>query len=766
MKNLRVVANILILLGIVLSTYFLNASLTPDGYTGRVLWFTYDVHSPRNPAIVIGVLVLALLIINWTAVVRSRHKLRIISMAIATMAILATVFFYLSFKRHNRMPWERPNILIIDVDTLRADFVSAYGAGLAKTPNIDSLAEDGWLFEKAYSHIPITMPSHSSLFSGRMPHEIWVLNNTDDFNYPEPTLAEILKSEGYTTGAVVSLGVLRARHKLNRGFDYYNDTFPRNGRWYNYGEVVTDRGISWLEKNAGKEKPFFLWLHFQDPHEPYCPPTPEYSDDTEVLLNGEPVATGNLDSAEFISAPLRLEPGSNKVLIRKLRGKEHKQLYFTSIYFAGIDDNKLPDDWQDLLRRHTNRDRGRMLRKLQEPRFLTNFNGFEFSGLSFSEGAGWSKPIARAARPRREVMNSGAEMVIVNNGVEAKEVTLRLKGGVNKGTSTVWRDYAAEVEYNDAQVGRLLDYLKQSDLMDNTIIVFMSDHGEELNENGVVGHIHDLYTQDLHIPLIIRDPDSERKGVRTDRLARIIDIAPTILDMAGLHKPAYMEGRTLLEHILRNRSKPRKLYAETFREEARHDRVGILEDNYLLILSPNLERLRQLELFDLSRDENQWINLALSGSGGRLNRMANNARAYWQSMNLVRSDEEIDDDRREMLSDLGYIQGGSPTDSDTSAERGEPDAGAVERALQVLNAFKGWEISTKTLEPRRSGGDGPFYLYAEVELKAEPGSLKWAMMALRDYIGWAVLPLLEPFPVHLRVFNGGKMIFDKIIAEN
>jgi len=766
MKSARVVINILILLGILLSTYFLHLSLTPDGYTGRFLWFTYAVHTPRNPAIVIGILVLALVAINWKAFIKTRRIMQIIGMSVLTLAILAGVFFFLSYKRHNRLPWDRPNVLIVDVDTLRADHVSAYGAGHAKTPNIDSLAEDGWLFEKAYSHIPITMPSHSSLFSGRLPHEVWVFNNTDDFNYSNQTLAEILKAEGYNTGAAVSLGVLRARHKLNRGFDYYNDNFPRDGRWYNNAEIITNRGIEWLEKNSGAERPFFLWLHYQDPHEPYCPPTPEYPDDVEILLNGERVAAGRLDSAAFVDAGLNLKPGRNEIVIRSL-DPEIIHLYFTSIYLDGLEESELPPDWQELLRRHTNRDRFRKLRQLQEPRFLTDFNGFEFAGLAFEEGEGWQSPDDDASRLRRSAEGLECSMTINNKRSSAREVTLRIKGGMRKEIESVWRDYAAEAEYNDREIGRLLDYLKQKGLMDNTIIVFMSDHGEELSEHGMVGHINYLYTQSIQVPLIIRDPDSDHKALRVDRLARIVDIAPTILDMVGLHKPTYMQGRTLLEYILRNRSDERTLYAETFRNEAPHDRVGILEGDWLLIYNPDVERLRQLELYNLADDQIQWINLALSSRAGVLNSMANRARAYWQSMQLIRDqdtdDEDIDDERQEMLRDLGYVQSSAATE-DTSAQRGTPSEELIREVRSEILRFAEVRIGDLKTEVRQTGGDGPAYIYAEVDLRTDEDDLLWPMVALQGHFKLHVLPLAESFPIHLRVNVGGRTVYERVLA--
>lgn len=765
MKIARTVINILILLGIVLSTYFLHLSLTPEGYTGRILWFTYDVHSPRNPLILLGLLVLALVIVNWRQLLTMRYKLRLLGMSVAVVIILAGVFFFLTYKRHNRLPWERPNVLVIVVDTLRADHVSAYNKNNARTPNIDALAEEGWLFERAYSHIPITMPSHASLFTGRLPHDVWVLNNNDEFNFPQQTLAEILNEEGYKTAAVVSLGVLKAKFNLDRGFDYYNDKLPRNGQWYNRADVVTDRGIKWLDSNLQEEDRFFLWLHYSDPHEPYNPPgSPP---DTSVALNGESVIEGSLESSAFVEARLILNPGRNEVVISRLGDNDKMRLYFTSVYFPGMEKSELPENWTMEVQGLKRAGLARRVRSLQEGRFLTDFNGLEFAGMRFAEGDGWSKPITESTRPRREVSGTWCSMYIENASNEPKEVILRLKGGVNKDISSVREDYKDEVEFADKEIGRFIEHLKIRDLMDNTIIVLLSDHGEELNEHGMIGHIHYLYTQSLQVPLIIRDPDTDHRGEHLTRLARLCDVAPTILDMVGLHKPTYMQGKTLLEYVLRNRSDERVLEAETFRSNARQDRAGILDGDWLTIYNPDLERLRQIELFNLEEDDIQWRNLSLADKRpGQMNTRAKQVSDFWESMDLVRvegrendssSVEDLED--QEMLGDLGYMQHGRPI---LKLDRGVPSDALIAKINQEISAFSP-EIRL-TIEARQSTGNGPHYLYAEIYLPVN--TVRDTIMALQDEVLKKILPEAEDFPLHMRILAGQEIIYDQVLADD
>ncbi len=172
-----------------------------------------------------------------------------------------------------------PNLVIITIDTLRADHLECYGYKSIKTPRINALAADGILVENAYSPIPLTLPSHASLFTGTYP----LFHGVRDFSgftlsKERITLATMLKSTGYSTGAVVGAAVLEARWGINQGFDSYYDNFPPSlqQNWQpvveRRGDEVVQESLRWLEKN--RREPFFLWIHLFDPHDPYTPPPP------------------------------------------------------------------------------------------------------------------------------------------------------------------------------------------------------------------------------------------------------------------------------------------------------------------------------------------------------------------------------------------------------------------------------------------------------------------------------------------------------------
>lgn len=165
----------------------------------------------------------------------------------------------------------RPSILLITLDTTRADHIGAYGDKAARTPNLDALAAAGVLFERAVASAPITLPAHVSLFTGAYPFAHGVRGNgAFTLAAGVPTLATVLHDAGYRTGAFVSAFVLDRRYGLARGFDVYDDRFEIERR----GEATTAAAEAWLSAGARSDRPFFLWLHLYDPHDPYDPPPP------------------------------------------------------------------------------------------------------------------------------------------------------------------------------------------------------------------------------------------------------------------------------------------------------------------------------------------------------------------------------------------------------------------------------------------------------------------------------------------------------------
>jgi choline-sulfatase len=174
---------------------------------------------------------------------------------------------------HDRAP--ALNLLIVTIDTLRADRVGAYGYKAGRTPNIDALAAKGARFTHAYSSAPITLTSHATLMTGRYPPGHGARHNGMRLDASTPTIADTLARAGFNTAAFVGAFPLDHRFGLDKGFRVYGDRMPRSpqGRLASErpGRQVVDEAISWLNANRGSR--FFLWVHLFEPHAPYGDPS-------------------------------------------------------------------------------------------------------------------------------------------------------------------------------------------------------------------------------------------------------------------------------------------------------------------------------------------------------------------------------------------------------------------------------------------------------------------------------------------------------------
>ncbi|HYK41257.1 MAG TPA: sulfatase-like hydrolase/transferase, partial [Thermoanaerobaculia bacterium] len=166
-----------------------------------------------------------------------------------------------------------PPVVLISVDTLRADHLPAYGYRGVATPNLDALRRDSVMFENAYSHVPLTLASHATIFTGRLPADNGIRDNYGYSLSPNvPTLAAFLKRRGYATGGAVSAAVLSKGSGLDQGFDFYDDDVHQEGREEREGSRTEKALESWTE--ARRSGTFFAFLHLFEPHTPYEPPEP------------------------------------------------------------------------------------------------------------------------------------------------------------------------------------------------------------------------------------------------------------------------------------------------------------------------------------------------------------------------------------------------------------------------------------------------------------------------------------------------------------
>ena len=225
-----------------------------------------------------------------------------VGLAAAVIAVAGAVYIVTrSTGRKTVLRDDRLNVLLVTLDTTRADRLGCYGYSRGKTPNLDALAAAGVLFQNVYAQVPLTLPSHCSIMTGTTPLSHGVHNNGSYVLAPgRTTLAEMLKARGYLTAAFVASFSIDSRFGLDQGFDLYDDNFlpglpmkPVNSE--RRADAVAALFTAWLDGLAGE--PFFAWVHFFDPHLPYRPPAPydaEFSSnpyDGEIAFMDEAVGT-------------------------------------------------------------------------------------------------------------------------------------------------------------------------------------------------------------------------------------------------------------------------------------------------------------------------------------------------------------------------------------------------------------------------------------------------------------------------------------------
>ena len=402
------------------------------------------------------------------------------------------------------------NVLLFTLDTTRADHIGCYGYPQIQTPNIDALAAEGVLFQNATAQCPLTLPSHSSMFTGSYPFFHGVRDNGGFYLEQESvTLAEVLRQGGWSTSAFIGAFVLDSRWGVDQGFDYYYDNFDfakykkisldsvqREG-----GEVIK-AFFEWFEKDHPDK--FFSWIHLYDPHTPYEPPEP----------------------------------------------------------------------------------------------YKTEYGVREY-GL-----------------------------------------------------------YDGEIAYTDSLVGRVLQSLREKDLLEKTVVIVVGDHGESLGEHHESSHGFFIYDATVAVPLIIRIPSAELKGKTVASQVRNIDLMPTICDLLGLPTPGDVQGTSLLPLIAGRTPGPeREAYSESYYPRYHYgwsELKSIRTAGYKFIRAP------RPELYDLTLDPREQDNI--------FGREKSLAEKYVRNLEKLenklsrkgieeKGPQQLDDDSREKLMALGYIGG-------------------------------------------------------------------------------------------------------------
>ena len=504
--------------------------------------------------------------------------------------------------------------ILITLDTQRADYISAYNRAGASTPNIDSLAGEGVLFRNAYSLIPITLPAHASIFFSEPPYEVKNYNNGEKIGprRSRPSFVNLFRKQGFATAAFVSLGVLESHYGLDEGFETYQDSFPPD-RWYLSAGEVNEKVLPWLDKNA--ERPFFLWIHYSDPHDPYA--IPSAPQDFRLFLNDAPVYETCLQKYLLNQVTLNLRPGKNR-----LRLELQNEFDPNPEHFLGRLD----------------------LVEFSPPQGL--------AAPSVDYQRGWF-----IRRPDNVYFFMGKSEAVLDNPGGPMEVRFTFRGKPLLPVSAARMCYRREVEYMDAEIGRLWSKLKELQIADRTAVLIVGDHGEGLGEyhndfgDPHVGHIHFLYDVYMKVPLIIRFPSRLKAGERNE-LVSLLDIAPTVSRIMGFKPLPHFLGRDLLRSRLTESS---PIFQETYRPESTRDRFGLLSPPWHLIFTPEDKKY---EIYNLADDPREKADLyeATGRFPSAILPLKLKLESLAREVLSAKPQVQLDDKTRDMLRALGYIR--------------------------------------------------------------------------------------------------------------
>ncbi|GEM_PF-2923634 len=443
------------------------------------------------------------------------------------------------------------NLLIITIDTLRADHVSSYGYFQKTSPFIDSFAKKGIIFTRAFAQIPHTPPSHWCIFTGLYPYKHNKYSTTDN-GTGVITLSDILKENEYITAAFTSSRML---HGFKHEFDYFNPHIDkkRSERPYFINASETTRAVlSWLENHSGEK--FFLWVHYFDPHSPYEPPE-EYD----------------------------------------IYNYNHTRLYSDERY--------------------------------------------SYTGLS----------------KKRSIREDMAK-------------------------------YDGEIRYTDIGTGHVLNKLKEIGMENSTLIIILSDHGECFGEHNFsdfgyeeneacVFHGKTLYDQEVHVPLIVRNPNSSLTGLRIDTLIETVDIVPTVLDTLNIKYPLETDGESIVPLLAGEKRKKDYVILQT-RPKKSSFSIGIRTNKWKFInMRPSSLDMEEdiaeqegktVEKKEQEKDHDLFKKLLFRPNDGEITNHFENQKTIAEQLEIRLRDivsfgvlpviKEIDKETEDMLRSLGYMQ--------------------------------------------------------------------------------------------------------------
>jgi len=508
-------------------------------------------------------------------------------------------------------------LFLITLDTVRADHIHYSLENNTLTPHLADLASKGIYFSNAYSLIPITLPSHLSMFYSLPPHILRVYNNGEKNLSPLPSLEKILKYHHYSAGAVVSLGSVSSRWGIGKDFDQYIENYRKPYIWYKTAEQVNEDALILIKKFKGNKS--FFWIHYSDPHAPYFPP--HYKGEFSVSLNTDKKFISQSRERALVKLDLVLNPGKNSLVLNSKIPELIKK------------DNRLEIDYFEF--------EDFSITPIQKTNNLEIKYPKEWKKSTFGDQVNF------------KTSETYSYLELQNKNSQNMKVCLYF---INKMVPTVPSIkilYRQEVSYMDEHIGRIIQFLKINDMYEDSAFVIMGDHGEGLGEyKSHVGHIDFLNKCLVKVPLIICGKSIKRTGMRKEVVSNL-NIAPTILDIAGIKRLEFMKGESLLGSI-----KNEKLLLETYAPEARGNAFSIIDYPYQIILYP-YRKENKLEFIDLKKDTLGIHNLINNPNIKSEYKVELLKEVQERAEELIKNREKkpkISEIDEEILKSLGYIK--------------------------------------------------------------------------------------------------------------